>query len=259
MPFCNVSGTRLFYRLEGNDDCPVLVLVHSLGVDHNLWDPLVQELLPRFQILRCDLRGQGASDATPGDYTVEMLARDVLAIADSRGIRQFHYCGISIGGFIGQWIGANAPARVERLILANTSSNAAPASNWETRRQTVLSHGMSAIVDAFVERSFHPDTVARRDPRVATLRRTLLANNVMGYAGCCAAVRDMNQTALLKNITAPTLVIGSDQDVPLPWQGHSDVLMREIPNVRPAKLPTGHLSNIDAPGLFTKTVLDFLR
>jgi len=259
LPFVNVDGRRLFYRLEGNDDRPVLVLVHSLGVDHNLWDRQVQDWLPHFRVLRCDLRGHGASDAPAGDYTIEALARDVLAVADALEIRQFHYCGLSIGGFLGQWIGANAAPRVQRLILANTSPCASPASNWEARRQMALSQGMSAIADAFVGRSFHPDTVARQDPRVASLRRTVQGTSVAGYAGCCVAIRDMDQTALLKSITAPTLVVGSDQDVPLPWQGHSDVLMREIPNARAAKLPTGHLSNIDAPDLFTAAVLEFLR
>jgi 3-oxoadipate enol-lactonase len=258
LPFSNVNGTRLFYRLEGNDDCPILVLVHSLGVDHNLWDRQVQDFLPRFRILRCDLRGHGASDAPSGGYTMEALALDVLGIADGLGIGSFCYCGISIGGFIGQWLGANFPERVQKLVLANTSPLAAPPSNWETRRQTVLTQGMEAVAGAFVERSFHPDTVARRDPLVATLRRTLLGTNPAGYAECCAAIRDMDLTAQIPKIAAPTLVIGSDQDVPLPRPGHSEILMRAIPSAHAAKLPTGHLSNIDAPDLFAAAVLDFL-
>ena len=258
MPFAAINGNLLFYRLEGNDNCPVLVLVHSLGVDNNLWDREVQSLLSRYRVLRYDLRGHGASDAPPGDYTIEMLGRDLLGLVDSLSIQRFAFCGISIGGFIGQWLGAHAGDRLRGLVLANTSPNAGPASNWDTRRQTVLTGGMKAIADAFVERSFLAETVARSEPRVATLRRTFLGTKPAGYAGCCAAIREMDQTALLEKIRLPTLVISGDKDIPLPWESHGAVLAREIPEARSVLLPAGHLSNIDRPELFLAALTDFL-
>jgi 3-oxoadipate enol-lactonase / 4-carboxymuconolactone decarboxylase len=258
LPYALVDNTRLFYRLEGRDEAPALVLAHSLGVDHSLWDQQALDLVPHFRILRFDTRGHGASDAPAGEYTIERLARDVLGLADALEIKRFAYCGISLGGFVGQWLGARATNRVSHLILANTSSNVGPPSNWETRRQTVLSQGMNKLESMFLERSFSADTLARRDPRVDSLRRVFLGTNPAGYASCCAAVRDMNQTGLLRDIPVPTLVIAGHKDVATPWEGHGEVLAREIPNTRVVRLAAAHLSNIERPRSFSAALLDFL-
>jgi 3-oxoadipate enol-lactonase/4-carboxymuconolactone decarboxylase len=258
LPFTTVDDARLFYRLEGNANRPVLVFSHSLGVDHNLWDPQTADLLPHFRILRYDTRGHGASDAPAGDYSIERLASDVLGLADTLGISTFAFCGISLGGFIGQWLAARAHGRVSHLILANTSPHAGPASNWETRKQAVVSGGMSAVGDMFYQRSFMPETLARGEPRAESLLRTFLGTNPVGYASCCAAVRDMNQTAMLRDIRVPTLVIAGDKDVATPWEGHGEVLAREIRSARAIHLPAAHLSNVERPRSFSAALLDFL-
>ncbi|HLG97487.1 MAG TPA: 3-oxoadipate enol-lactonase [Bryobacteraceae bacterium] len=258
MPYALVDNTRLFYRLEGRDDAPALVLAHSLGVDHSLWDQQVLDLVPHFRILRFDTRGHGASDAPAGDYTIERLARDVLGLADALELKRFAYCGISLGGFVGQWLGVNAANRITHLILANTSPHVGPASNWDARRSAVLSSGMNKLGGAFLERSFSAETIARRDPRVDSLRRVFLGTNPVGYAGCCAAIRDMNQTSLLPGIRVPTLVIAGYKDVGTPWEGHGEVLAREIPDTRSVRLVAAHLSNIERPRSFTAALLDFL-
>ena len=258
MPYALVDNTRLFYRLEGRDDAPTLVLAHSLGLDHSLWDRQTLDLVPHFRILRFDMRGHGASDAPAGDYTIERLGRDMLGLADALEIKRFAYCGISIGGFAGQWLGANAANRVSHLILANTSPNVGPPSNWDARRQAVFSGGMNKLEGTFLERSFSPETVARRDPRVDSLRRIFLGTNPVGYAGCCAAVRDMNNSGLLREIHVPTLVIAGYKDISTPWEGHGEVLAREIPNTRAVRLGAAHLSNIEKPRSFTAALIDFL-
>jgi len=258
LPYALVDNTRLFYRLEGRDGAPVLVLAHSLGLDHSLWDRQTLDLVPHFRILRFDTRGHGASDAPAGDYTIERLARDVLGLADALEIKRFAYCGISLGGFVGQWLGAHADNRVSHLVLANTSPHVGPASNWDSRRQAVFSGGMNKLEGTFLERSFSPETLARRDPRVDSLRRIFLGTNPVGYAGCCAAIRDMNHTSLLGNIRVPTLVIAGYKDVATPWEGHGEVLAREIPDTRSVRLGAAHLSNIERPQSFTAALLDFL-
>ncbi len=258
MPYALVDNTRLFYRLEGRDDAPVLVLAHSLGLDHSLWDRQAQDLVPHFRVLRFDTRGHGASDAPSGDYTIERLGRDVLGLADALEIKRFAYCGISLGGFVGQWLGLNAANRLSHLVLANTSPHVGPPSNWEARRQAVFSGGMNKLEATFLERSFSAETLARRDPHVDSLRRIFLGTNPVGYAGCCAAIRDMNHTSLLREIRIPTLVIAGYKDVATPWEGHGEVLAREIPDTRAVRLAAAHLSNIEKPRSFTAALLDFL-
>lgn len=258
MPFANSQGCRIYYRLEGAPKRPLLVLVHSLGADHGMWDPQLPALLTRFQVLRLDLRGHGASDAPDGDYTIAQLAHDVLSAVDAAGHDRFSYCGLSLGGMIGQWLGANAAARIDRLVLANTSSLMADPAIFDTRREAVLQEGMHAIEDTVMQRFFSARTLASANPVAESVRAVLLATNPVGYAGCCGAIRDMNLRPLLAAIQAPTLVIGGDNDLSTPWAGHGDVLAAAIPNARAVQLPTTHLSNVERPSSFTAALFEFL-
>src|ERR1041385_2812673 len=258
MPLIEAGGLRQYYRLDGADDRPVLIFSHSLGCDHTQWDRQSIALAPCFRILRYDLRGHGATEVTTGDYTIEMLARDVLALTDALGITQFAWCGLSLGGMIGQWLGANAGDRVTSLVLANTSSRSPDPSVMENRIRTVREKGMAPLEESVMGRFFSPERVKANPPAVACIRRVLLATNPAGYAGCCAAVRDMDQQALLGSIRMPTLIIVGDRDVSTPWQGHGEILARQIAGARMERLPTAHLSNLETPYSFTRAVANFL-
>ena len=258
MPFAISEGARIFYRLEGAPEKPLLVLAHSLGVDHGLWDPQMPALLRYLQVLRVDLRGHGASDSPAGDYTIEQLGRDVIAAIDSTGRERFAYCGLSLGGMIGQWLGANATERITHLVLANTSPRVGAPDLFEARRKAVLEGGMTSVENAAMERFFSPRVLASANPQVATSRAALLAANPVGYAGCCAAIRDMDQRALLGRIRVPTLIIGGCLDASTPWEGHGDLLATAIPGARSIVLEAAHLSNVELPSAFTNALFDFL-
>jgi 3-oxoadipate enol-lactonase / 4-carboxymuconolactone decarboxylase len=259
MPFATVDGTRIFYRLEGNAGRPVLVLSHSIGCDHSLWDQQVPDLLQDFQVLRYDTRGHGASDAPKSEYSIEQLGRDVLGLVDSMGISKFAFCGLSLGGMIGQWLGINAPDRLAGLILADTSPRVAPKSNWDDRRRMVLEGGMAAIVDTVMQRFFSPETLAQGNPYASSIRAVILGTDPAGYAGCCSAIRDMDHTGSLEKIRVPTLVIVGDRDVSTPWVGHGEILARDIPGARALHLPAAHLSNVERPRSFLAGLFDFLQ
>jgi 3-oxoadipate enol-lactonase/4-carboxymuconolactone decarboxylase len=259
LPFANVNGTRLFYRLEGRIGRPLLILSHSIGTDNGMWAPQAADLLPHFQILRYDTRGHGASDAPAGEYSIEMLGRDVLGLADALGIKQFAFCGLSLGGAIGQWLGIHGAERLTHLILANTSPQFGPSSNWESRIKMVREGGMRAIVDMAMNRFFSPDTLARDDVFASAVRDVLLATDATGYVGCCAALRDVDNRESLRQIRVPTLVIAGDRDVSTPWEGHGEILAHEISGARVVRLPAAHLSNLERSRSFTASLLDFLQ
>jgi 3-oxoadipate enol-lactonase len=202
----NVENARLFYRLEGDDSRPVVVLSHSLGCDHGMWDIQTRDLLPHFRVLRYDTRGHGASDVPAGDYSIERLGRDVVALADALGIGKFAFCGLSLGGMIGQWLASSAPERITHLVLANTSSRLDSAA-METRRRTVLEGGMTAVIDMVLGRFFSPETLARQEADVASVRRTVLHTDPRGYAGCSAAIRHLVQSGLLRALLVPASII----------------------------------------------------
>ena len=258
MAFAAVGSHRIYFRLEGLTSAPVLVLSHSLGLDHAMWDPQVPDLVERFRVLRYDLRGQGASDTPPGEYRIDDLGRDAIGLLDALGIDRAAWCGISLGGMVGQWLAINAPDRVSELVLANTSPRTADPSIMETRRQTVLAEGMSAVADAAMARFFTPALLAASPPRVASARETFLRNDPAGYAGAAAAVRDLDLTDGLGHVRTPTLVISGDADASMPWESHGAVLAAAIPEARTARLPAAHLSSLELPRTFTRTVLEFL-
>jgi len=259
VPATIAGGIRHFYRFDGNENKPVVLLVHSLGCDHSLWDRQATDLLPHFRVLRYDVRGHGASEATPGDYTIEMLAGDALALATKLGVERFAYCGLSLGGMIGQWLGANAPDRVTRLVLANTSAKFPAPGLIEERRKVALAQGMKPFVDAAMQRGFLAESVAADHPFVASMRNVLLATDPVGYAGCCAALRDLDQVDLLGTIRVPTLVIGGDRDVSTPWPGFGEQLINSIPGAMSLVLPAAHLSNLECPGQFSAALLEFFN
>src|SRR5262245_34361847 len=237
MPFAHINGHRCHYRITGADSAPAIVLSHSLGFDHGMWDALTAALLPHCRIVRYDTRGHGVSESTPGDYTIELLAQDALALADTLGVRTFAFCGLSMGGMIGQWLGVHAADRVTKLVLACTSPRLAEPQAMEDRRRTVLERGMTPVETRVMERCFSPRMLAADDPAVAWARRTLLATSPVGYAGCCAALRDLDHLAILERVTVPTLVISGDLDVAMPWDHNGRLLSALIPRARDVRLP----------------------
>lgn len=221
-----------------------------------MWEPQIPDLLQHFQVLRYDARGHGASEVPAGDYTLDQLGQDVLRLADRLGLKTFAFCGLSMGGAVGQWLAINAPQRLTRLVLANTSPRFGTPDLWDARIKAVLEGGMQAIVDAIMQRFFSPDQ--RESAWAQSTRAVLLATDPKGYAACCAALRDVDTRALLSKIFVPTLVIGGDKDPSTPWEGNGSTLARDIPRAKAFHLQTAHLSNLEQPQAFTSAVLDFL-
>jgi len=245
------------YRHEGAADRPALLLSHSLGLDLAMWEPQAADLARHFQVIRFDTRGHGASGVTPGDYTIDQLGRDALALADALGLERFAFCGLSLGGMIGMWLAIHAPERLTHLVLANTSPRP-DATTIESRRTTVLERGMPAVETVVMGRFFSTASLQANPPAVSWARRTLLGTNPTGYAGCCAAIRDHDVTSALPAIHVPTLVISGNGDVSLPWVGHSEILAGEIPRARVVHLSTAHISNLEQPRSFTASLFEFL-
>jgi 3-oxoadipate enol-lactonase/4-carboxymuconolactone decarboxylase len=258
MPFVTVDKTRLFYRLEGTEGLPVLALSHSIGTDHAMWEPQVRDLPPHFRLLRYDTRGHGASDSPSGECAVEQLGRDFLGLLDALQVSKVAFCGLSMGGAVGQWLALQAPERLSALVLANTAPRFGTSQNWDSRIEAVRQGGMASIVDLVMQRFFSAESLAKKRPHVDSLRSVFLGTDPAGYTGCCAALRDFDSTQDLERITTPTLVIAGDDDVSTPWVGCGEILAREIPGARVVRLPATHLSNLERPRAFTAALTDFL-
>jgi 3-oxoadipate enol-lactonase len=257
MPYAQGQGARIHYELEGPEDRPVLLLSNSLGTELGMWSTQMPSLTARYRVLRYDSRGHGRSEAPEGPYTIDMLGQDALAVLDAAGIASTRFCGLSKGGMVGQWLGVNAPRRIERLVLANTSSFIGAPEVWNQRIETVRTQGMAAIVPGVIDRWFTRPFQERAPDSVARIRSMLLATDPAGYAACCAAVRDMDQREAIRTITAPTLVIAGRHDQATPPE-QARLLAESIPGARLIELDAAHLSNIEAEAAFTRAVFDFL-
>lgn len=251
------DGCSIAYRFDGPETAPVLLLSNSLGTDMTMWNPQIAAFSARFRVLRYDSRGHGQSGAPAGSYSIDRLGRDVIELLDALNIDTVDFCGLSLGGMIGQWLGIRAGDRLRRLVLANTSGQMAPPSAWDARIASVLHDGMAALAAASIERWFTPGFPATAPEAIAPIRETLIATRPQGYAGCCAAIRDMDMRRTATLIATPTLVIGGTLDPATP-PPHSEALVAAISGSRLVMLEAAHLSNIEQPAPFSAAVLAHL-
>jgi 3-oxoadipate enol-lactonase/4-carboxymuconolactone decarboxylase len=255
MPFTQVPGASLYWKRDGRDDAPALVLLNSIGTDMDLWDAVLPHLRDRFALLRIDTRGHGASAAEPGDFSMAMLADDVLAVADHAGLASFAVAGVSLGGMIGMELALRAPTRVTKLAPVCTSATMDSAS-WNDRIAKVRGEGMAAIADLAMGR-FLSDA---GEPAIyETVRRQLLTMDAQGYAGCGAAIRDMDLAERIGAIAAPTLVVTGTRDTSTPFEGHGEHLVARIPGAAHVALEAAHLAPLEAPQALAAALASFLE
>src|SRR2546422_4667673 len=148
MPEIDVDGCRLFFSVEGPPEAPTLMLSNSIGTTSALWDRQAGPFAKAFRVVRYDTRGHGRSSVPSGDYTMEQLGRDALAVLDAAGARRAHVCGISLGGIIAMWLGVHAPDRVERLLLANTGAPRGAVEMWQERSPAPPAEGGTPLARA---------------------------------------------------------------------------------------------------------------
>ncbi len=257
MPFADVAGVRLHYRFDGADDAPVVMLCNSLGTDLSMWDGQVLALTQHYNVLRYDSRGHGQSAVTAGPYTIEQLGRDAVALLDVLGLTRVRFCGLSMGGMVGQWLGANAARRLSRLVLCNTAARIGTAEVWNARIDAVNKGGMASIVENVVARWYTPSFIASSPAAIDKTRTMLLTTPAAGYVASCGAVRDMDQRDSVSRIKLPTLVVAGAHDaVTSPADGR--FLAECITGAQYVELAAAHLSNIEAEAAFTSTVMAFL-
>jgi 3-oxoadipate enol-lactonase len=257
MPHIAANGCRLHYRLDGLERRPVLLFSNSLACDIGMWDSQVAVFSRTHRVLRCDTRGHGKSDVPPGPYTLESLGHDLVSLLDGLQIERVHFCGLSLGGMVGMWLAVNAPDRLDRIVLANTSARLGPPQMWDDRINMVRAQGMSAIADIALQRWFTPSFRLTAPDAVEDCRRVLLGTSAEGYASCCAAIRDMDQVEAISRIATPTLVVIGEQDPATP-PAHGQLIASQIPHAATVTLAAAHLSNIETAPAFNAAVAQFL-
>ncbi len=258
MPVIQSNGVAIDAEISGPQGAPVLMLSNSLGTTRHMWDPQMDAFTKQFRVLRYDRRGHGKSAVPKGPYNMEMLGRDVLAVLDGMGIEKANWLGLSMGGMEGMWLGANAPERIEKLILSNTSTYYPDKAPWHARIENVSKAGSVAaiadtVINAWLTQDFqkaHPDVASR-------MKEMMIATPVEGYLGCCAAVRDMDHREAIKGIKNPTLIIAGSKD-PATNVAAGEFIRDNIKGSKLVVVEAAHIANVEVPDVYAKTVLDFL-
>lgn len=252
------DGVRIAYRFEGEPGKPVLMLSNSIATTLEMWDGQIPALLRDFRVLRVDTRGHGGSGAPAGAYGLDRLGRDALELLDALGLERVHFCGLSLGGIIGQWLGVHAPERIDRLILAHTAARLGPAEHFDRLITAALeAEDMSAMADMFIGNWFPARLRDDAPETVARFRAMVLATPAQGLAGCFAALRDMDLRRTIALIPRPTLVLGGEHDT-VTLARHSEEIAATVPGAKLVLVPAVHLSNVEMPDVFVETLRAFL-
>jgi 3-oxoadipate enol-lactonase len=249
----------LHHEVAGPEDAPVVLLGGSLGTTLRMWDGQAP-LAERLRLVRCDHRGHGGSPVPPGPYEIADLGRDVLALLDGLGLERASYCGLSIGGMVGIWLGAHAPERVDRLVLLCTSAHLPPASVWAERAAAVRRAGTTEVIaDAVVERWLTPAHAAAHPGERARLRAMLASTSPDGYVACCGAIERMDLRADLGRIVAPTLVVSGASDPSTPPE-HQRAIAAAIRGARLETVaPAAHLAAVERAEAVNALILEHLE
>ena len=258
MPLAHVNGGHLHYELTGSSNAPLLVLSNSLGTNFSMWDTQMPELRKTYRVLRYDTRGHGQSEVTSGPYSFEQLGRDVLALADALDIGHFSFCGLSMGGVTGLWLGIHAGKRLHKIVLCSTGAKIGNAETWDARIEAVRKGGTKSIAAATMERWFTPRFRENSPDIVERVKHMVECTSTEGYISCCAALREADLRESIAAITTPTLAISSTHDPAAP-PADGRFIAQRIAGARYVELDAAHLSNIEQHERFTQEVSSFLR
>jgi 3-oxoadipate enol-lactonase len=256
MPMIDADGCPIHVAIDGRDTGPAVILSNSLGSTIRMWEPQLAALASHFRVIRYDRRGHGKS-GTAGPYSFERFGRDVIAILDALNIHTAHWCGLSMGGMVGQWLGANAPDRFDRIVLANTTSHFADPSRFQDRIKAATQNGLASIADQVMASWFTEDFREREGDTVRELRRMFIATPVAGYVGCCEALSRLDQRDLLPKIPRPVLIVAGRHDMGTTVE-QAEYMRKAIPKASMTLLDAAHLSNVEQAYAFNDALIGFL-
>jgi 3-oxoadipate enol-lactonase len=251
------DGARIDYSVAGAATAPTLLFINSIATTRELWARQVSRLSKSFRVISYDARGHGFSQVTAGDYTIEQLGRDALAILDAVGIESAHVCGISLGGITAMWLGVHAPRRITSLVLANTAARIGSVEMWTERIAFVKQQGMATLADLTMPRWFTDGFRAREPQTIEQFRAMVAACSKDGYLSCCAALRDEDLREAIADIRCPVLCVAGNADPATPPDALQFIHSR-IAGSKMLLLDAAHLTNVEQHEAFTNAVSDFI-
>ena len=257
MAFAESNGLRMRYEWSGLDAGPVLVLSHPLGTDLTMWDGQAEDFGKKFRVLRYDKRGHGGSSSPAGPYTIEQMGRDAVALLDYLKLDKVNYCGLSIGGQTGMWLSANAPQRLNKLVLSNTAAKIGNDDGWNTRIDAVTKGGVKSVSKVVIDRWFTPEFQAKAPAEIEKIRDVFERSDAAGYVASCQAVKAFDFRDKIAGVRVPTLLIAGTYD-PATTPVDTKFVADRIAGSKFVELNASHLSNIEQREKYSAAVAAFL-
>ncbi|MDY0271370.1 MAG: 3-oxoadipate enol-lactonase [Advenella sp.] len=258
MSTIQINNETFNYQLNGPENAPVLFFSNSLGTTYSMWAKQVDYFSNNYRVLSYDTRGHGESVKNKGPYTLEQLGNDVLQITQALEIEKFSFCGISMGGLIGQWLGIHATEKLEKLIVCNTAAKIGQEAGWNERAALVRSQGMNPVADGSAGRWFTEGFVQANPAIVNELINGLRQTDAEGYAGCCEALAQADLRDNIALIKTPALIVAGSHD-PVTTVADADTMAEKIAGSSRVDLNASHLSNIEASDAFNSALEAFLK
>lgn len=246
--------------VDGDPAAPALILSNSLGTTLEMWEPQVAAFSRQYRLIRYDTRGHGGSAAMPGSLCLDALGQDVLAVLDALQIGQAAFCGISMGGHTGLWLGIHAGPRFGAIAVCNSAGKIGTRQGWSERAAMVRAQGaqgMQALAGSAPQRWFSQACMQAQPEMVQRMQDALARLDPEGYACCCDVLATSDLRADLGRIATPALLLAGACD-PVCTVADAQAMQAGIQGSRLAVLQASHLSNLEAPQAFNEAVLGFL-
>ena len=252
-------GGNLVYNIVGKRNAETIFFCHSLGANQSLWDRQIKQLSDAYRIVSCDLRGHGKSDIFSTPYSIEIMARDILALLSHLEIPSCHFVGLSLGSMIGLWLGANAPNRMRRMVLAGASAKVHNSAAFGKRINHIKMHGLKSILTELDTR-WYADGFASKQPSVVNKVRAMVAKTpIEGYIAATIAVRDFDIIEQLPDIKAPMLLITGAEDKATPLS-EAKFISEQCPNADLTIIDnSSHLAMVEKPKIFDHALVNFIK
>ena len=247
-------------RIDGSGTRWV-TFITGIANDLTMWDGQLPALERGFKVLRYDLRGHGGSETTPGEYTIDILVRDLRTLLDEKRIEKTSLVGLGLGGAIAQAFAIEHAARVERLMPCCCRARMVPdfAALWHKLRETVQKNGLETIVEPTVQRWFSDDFKAAHPEVLEKIRRMIRGTTQQGYLGVTAAFLGLDVEDRLGRIAAPTLYVSGANDHLGGPPELMEKLSKKVPDARHVSVPNAaHIANIQNPEGFNQVLREFL-
>lgn len=244
---------KISYKLEGTPNSPVLIFSNSLGAEMMMWDELIPYLLPYFRVLRYNTNPLLFETS---DVTVDDLGNQVISLMNDLNVDKAYFCGLSMGGLIGQSLAIHHESRFYKIAISNTAVKIGTIDTWNERIQIVTNKGFDELSEMMMERWFTDDYRKYHTDRVNQIKEVFKKNDPELYIKNCKAIGNADFTDHLSKIGIPVLVLTGDQD-PVTTVAQAEFLSDHIQQAECKILPAKHLSGTELPLEFASALIDF--